>query len=95
MRVAEFDHLFATAVRPADRLALTGLRVHLPADEETGSTARDLIARETGCCTFLSFDVVPFATETAQEIRVPDSRTAALEALHQRAEAARDRGVPR
>jgi hypothetical protein len=37
--VAEFDYLFATAVRPADRLALTGLRVHLPAGEETVSTA--------------------------------------------------------
>jgi hypothetical protein len=34
LRVAEFDELFATAVRSAERLGSTGLRVLLPAGEE-------------------------------------------------------------
>jgi len=33
LRVAEFDELFATAVRPVERVDLTGLRVHLPAGD--------------------------------------------------------------
>ena len=52
LRVAEFDELFAAAVRPAERVDLTGLRVHLPAGEATVSTVRNLIARETACCSF-------------------------------------------
>ncbi len=93
LRVAEFDDLFATAVRPAERLAPTELRIHLPPGHETVSITRDLIAKETGCCSFFSFDIVPSATETELDVRVPDARTAVLEAMQQRAEAARAVGV--
>lgn len=48
LRVAEFGALFATAVRAAERVNPTALRVHLPAGGNIASTARDLIERETG-----------------------------------------------
>ena len=89
LRVAEFDGLFATAVGPAQRFAPTGLRIHLPAGDEVVSTVRDLVARETGCCSFFSFDVRPSSTGTKLEVRVPESQTAVLDAMQQRIEAVR------
>jgi hypothetical protein len=93
LRVAEFDELFATAVRPAERVGPTELRLHLPAGDETVSTARELVARETGCCSFFAFDVRPSATGTELAVRVPDAQTAVLDAMQERADAARAGGA--
>lgn len=93
LRVAEFDDLFAGAVRPAERIDRTGLRLHLPGGEATVSATRLLIARETGCCSFFSFDLASSDAETALEVRVPESQTAVLDAMQERAEAARAAGV--
>jgi hypothetical protein len=95
LRVAEFDHLFATAVGPAERLGPTGLRIPLPVGDEVVSTARELVDRETGCCSFFSFDVRPSSAGTELEVRVPESQTAVLDAMQQRVEAARAGGVGR
>ena len=93
LRVAEFDELFATAVAPTERVGNTGLRSHLPAGDQVVSTARELVARETVCCSFFSFDVRPSSAETELEVRVPNSQTAVLDAMQQRAEAARAGGA--
>ena len=93
LRVAEFDELFATTTRSAERVGPTELRIHLPADDETTSRAQELIARETGCCSFFAFDVYPSALETELWVRVPASQTAVLDAMQQRAEAARAGGA--
>ena len=95
LRVAEFDELFATAVRPADRPDGVALRVHLPGGEETLTTVRDLVARETGCCSFFGFELRASAGETELVVRVPPARIAVLDAMQQRAEAARTRGRSR
>lgn len=92
LRVAEFDALFATAVGSTERLDPTRLRVHLPHGHETTARARDLVARETGCCSFFSFDVRPFATGTDLEILVPESQIAVLDAMQQRVDKARAGG---
>jgi hypothetical protein len=89
LRVAEFDRLFATAVRRAERLDSTGLRVRLPAGEETVATARDLVSREASCCSFFSFDVRASQAGTELEVRVPASQAAVLDAMQELAEAAR------
>jgi hypothetical protein len=89
LRVAGFDAVFAVAVRPAERVGPTLLRMHLPAGDGTVSTVRDLAARETGCCSFFSFEVRPLSAETQLEVRVPESRTAVLDAMQRRAESAR------
>jgi hypothetical protein len=93
LRVAEFDDLFATAVRPAERLHPTALLLRLPAGDRTAVAARDLIARETGCCSFFVFELRVSAAGTELEVRVPASQTAVLDAMQQRAEAARTGGV--
>lgn len=93
LRVAEFDDLFATAVAPAERLGSTTLRVHLPAGDEVVSTARDLAARETGCCSFFAFEVRSSSSGTELEVRVTKSQTAVLDAMQERVEAARAEGV--
>ena len=88
LRVAEFDELFATAVRPVERVDLTALRVHLPAGDATVSTVRHLVARETACCSFFAFDLRASAAGTELEVRVPPSQVAVLDAMQQRADAA-------
>lgn len=93
LRVAEFDDLFATAVAPAERVGSTILLVHLPAGDGVVSTARELAARETVCCSFFAFEVRPSAGETELEMRVPESQTAVLDAMQERAEAARAGGA--
>jgi hypothetical protein len=70
LRVAEFDGLFATVVRPPERTGPTTLLVHLPA--EAASTIRDLVARETACCSFFSFDVRASESGTDVLVRVPE-----------------------
>ncbi|WP_327140537.1 hypothetical protein [Nocardia sp. NBC_01327] len=52
-RVAEFAAFFAESVRVATRTAPTGLELVLVGGAE--SVARDLAARESGCCSFFSF----------------------------------------
>ncbi|MBL8924738.1 MAG: hypothetical protein JNM77_00660 [Pseudonocardia sp.] len=93
LRVAEFDELFATAVRPVERVGLTGLHVHLPAGDATVSTVRHLVARETACCSFFAFDLRASAAGTELEVRVPPSGVAVLDAMQQRADAARAGGA--
>jgi hypothetical protein len=93
LRVAEFDELFAAAVRPAERMDPTGLRIHLPAGQATALTARDLIARETGCCSFFAFDLRESIAGTELDVRVPQAQVAVLDAMQQRAEQARVRGA--
>jgi hypothetical protein len=89
LRVAEFDALFATVTRPAERLGPTRLRVHLPGGPDALARARDLVARETGCCSFFSFDLRPSATATELEVQVPESQIAVLDAMQRRVEAVR------
>ena len=90
LRVAEFDALFATATGPPARLSPTRLREHLPRGQNI--TARDLVARESGCCSFFTFDVLPSATATELEVEVLESQVAVLDAMQQRVDDARSGG---
>ena len=92
LRVAEFDELFVTAVRPTERVGPTCLLLHLPAGGGTATVVRDLVARETACCAFFTFEVRSLNEETELEVRVPESQAAVLEAMAQRAELARTGG---
>jgi hypothetical protein len=55
LRLAEFDALFAAAVRHVDTLSPTHARLHLAGPAGLGATVRNLTARETECCSFFSF----------------------------------------
>ncbi|MFD4205939.1 hypothetical protein ACFWRG_08105 [Micromonospora tulbaghiae] len=90
LRLAEFDGLFRDALRGADRLTARHLRLRL--DGRAEPVARDLIARESACCSFFTFDLGrPDGATVMIDIRVPAGRVAVLDALVLRATAARGR----
>lgn len=88
LRVAEFDALFATALRASSRLAATRLRLVL--DSAAEATARELTERETACCSFFTFTFQPGsdAGTVLLEIEVPAAQVAVLDALAERAASA-------
>ncbi|MDO3686387.1 hypothetical protein [Micromonospora sp. C28ISP2-4] len=90
LRLAEFDALFRDALRGVDRLSAGHLRLHL--DGRAEPVARDLIARESACCSFFAFELARPAGDTLSlDIRVPGASVAVLDALALRATAARGR----
>lgn len=88
LRVAEFDALFATALRGMDRVSRTRLRIELAAAAE--AEARELAAAESGCCSFFTFGFGPAGPETVwMDIEVPAARAEVLDGLAARAAAGR------
>lgn len=87
LRVAEFDQLFATALRGQQRLSPTELQWELDPDAEP--MLRDLTARETACCSFFTFTISPGASGLRLDVRVPGNYVQVLDALAARASAAR------
>jgi hypothetical protein len=85
VRQAEFDTLFAAALRAVDRVDARHLRLIL--DPRFENIARDLTGRETECCSFFSFGFERFADELKLNIYVPASQAGVLDALARRADA--------
>jgi hypothetical protein len=85
LRLAEFDDLFATALRGQQRLSPTVLRWLL--DAATEPTVRDLAARESSCCSFFSFSFVPDGDAVRLDVAVPAAHVEVLDALADRAAA--------
>ena len=83
LRLAEFDDLFATAVRGQHRLSATRLRLLLhPAAE---ASARELTVREARCCSFFSF--APTDGAVRLDVEVPAAYVEVLDASTRRAAA--------
>ncbi|CAM4147101.1 hypothetical protein NOGI109294_26005 [Nocardiopsis gilva] len=85
-RIAQFDALFADAVRAVARLEPTRLR--LVVDIGYGAAAWDLAARESGCCSFFTFAFTRHADRLHWEMTVPPTQKTVLDALAARASAA-------
>ena len=85
LRLAEFDDLFAAALRGQRRISPTVLRWRL--DPAAEATARDLAGRESLCCSFFSFTFVPDGDWLHLDVRVPPAQVAVLDALAGRAAA--------
>jgi hypothetical protein len=89
LRLAEFDSLFATAVRQVEVIAPTHARMRLTGGPGLAATVRDLTARETECCSFFDFTVTPQAVEEGEtvilDVKVPSAYTHVLDALADRA----------
>ena len=91
LRLAEFDDLFATAVRRVEPVTPTHARLHLAGATGLAATVRDLTARETECCSFFRFAVHPGAPEDETltlDIEVPARYADVLAALVTQAHAA-------
>jgi hypothetical protein len=69
LRLAEFDDLFATALRGQQRLSPTTLRWRLAPSAE--AAVRDLTARETACCSFFTFTVSLDGEAVGVDVEVP------------------------
>lgn len=84
LRVAEFDQLLAESVRGLRRVDPTTLELTIaPAAE---AEARDLAAREIGCCSFFTFDFTPGDEFLMLRVGVPAAHTAVLDAFETRAQ---------
>lgn len=83
LRQAEFDDLFAKAVR-ADRPAPGELRFAFPSSPELAGTAASLAARETGCCSFFTFTLTVAAGELTLAVSVGEPHVEVLDALEAR-----------
>jgi hypothetical protein len=85
LRVAEFDDLFATALRGQQRLSPTALRWRL--DPTVEQTARELTGRETECCSFFTFTFAPDGDAVQLDVAVPAAHIDVLDALANQAAA--------
>lgn len=83
-RLAEFDALFATAVRRVERRG-SDVRMHLSGEEGLVGKVRDLTARESSCCWFFIFAVDGTDQNLTLDVSVPPARQAILDALAERA----------
>ena len=91
LRLAEFDELFATAVREVDHVDATHARLHLNGPAGLTTRVRDLAAREAECCSFFTFTVTPQPATGGEavilEVKVPTAYAEVLASLAQRADA--------
>lgn len=90
LRVAEFDALFQKSVLHSTRTRATRLEVTLVAGAE--AVARDLAARESGCCSFFTFTFEARPSVVVMGIEVPASEIAVLDALATQVAAVGDGG---
>lgn len=81
LRVAEFDGLFAEAVRGVERVGPTRLRLELQASPQVAGRAAALVAAETECCSFFTFTLTATSGGLALEASVPTPHTGVLDGL--------------
>jgi hypothetical protein len=85
VRVAEFDRLFRDAVRAVDRADPTRLSLELEPSAEMAAQTASLVARETECCSFFTFDLVATGGALRLEVSVPAGYVEVLDALEAQA----------
>ena len=79
-RLGEFDELVAGAIEAPARLSPTHLRLVLGAGREDAT--RDLLARESDCCSFFDFGLRRSAAgHLVLDVRVPERQAGVLDAL--------------
>ncbi len=86
IRVAEFDRFFAESVHTTIRTAPTRLDMVLTADAE--AAGRDLVSRESSCCSFFTFGFDTTDTGLIMRVSVPVSYVEVLDAFAARVECA-------
>jgi hypothetical protein len=93
LRLAEFDDLFATAVRRVETAGPTRARMWLSGPPGLEATVRDLAARESECCSFFTFTTTAApagdGTTLTLDVEVPPPYADVLDSLVQRARTTR------
>lgn len=90
-RLAEFDELFATAVRAVERLDASRVRFDLRPEPAVAARAADLLVRETDCCSFFTFTLTATGGTLLLEVSVPSAHVEVLDALVDRVPDSADR----
>lgn len=85
LRLAEFDDLFASAVVGVQRVDRLRVRLELRPEPAVAGQAADLMARETGCCSFFTFTLTATGGQLALDVAVPTGQVDVLDALAARA----------
>lgn len=85
LRLAEFDAVFAASVRSV-RCRGNDVRMALTGSEGLLDRVRDLIARESSCCSFFTFTIDGTDQDLTLDISVPPARQEILDALAERAQ---------
>ncbi|MEU9305881.1 hypothetical protein [Streptomyces sp. NPDC048269] len=81
LRVAEWDALFAERLTWLSRSERLRLRLDLADGPGVEDRIRDLVERESGCCSFFTFTTTPGKGLVRLEIAVDPAHEAVLEAL--------------
>ncbi|MCJ0868614.1 hypothetical protein [Streptomyces sp. AP-93] len=84
LRVAEWDTLLAERMTSLSRPALR-LSLSLAAGPDVEEAVRDLLERESGCCSFFAFTVSPGEDVIGLDIEVGPEHESVLDALVARA----------
>ncbi|MFI9247947.1 hypothetical protein ACIGXF_36505 [Streptomyces sp. NPDC053086] len=88
LRVAEWDALFAKRLTALSRPQPLRLRLDLAGGEGVEDRVRDLVERESGCCSFFTFTTTPGQDLIRLDISVDQSHEPVLNALAARTAAA-------
>ena len=87
LRREAFDHLFAQDVIRIDQVSPRQVRLELRADPAAAGRAASLAARETGCCSFFTFQITLTAGEVSMTVSTEPVHEPVLAALAARAQA--------
>ena len=87
LRRTEFDDLFANDVLTVEQPSPESVRFELRADPDVAGHAASLAARETGCCSFFTFDLTITDGRLAMVVSTAPEHSPVLAALAARAEA--------
>lgn len=82
LRLAEFDALFAAALRDVERVAPDRLLLSFAPRVE--AEVRELLAREAACCSFFAFSI-DAGEDLLVEVAVPEQHRDVLDGLAVRA----------
>ncbi|MFJ3519673.1 MULTISPECIES: hypothetical protein [unclassified Streptomyces] len=89
LRVAEWDALLAERLTSLSRPEPLRLRLALVGGPGVEDRVRDLVERESACCSFFAFTISPGEGAIVLDIAVDHNHAVVLEALAVRADAAR------
>ncbi len=81
LRVAEWDALFSERLRSLSRPQPLQLRLELAGGPGVEERVRDLVERESGCCSLFSFTTTPGEDVVRVDISVNQPHEAVLDAL--------------
>ncbi|MCY0937559.1 hypothetical protein [Streptomyces sp. H34-S4] len=88
LRVAEWDVMFSGRLASQSRPEPLRLRLDLVGGVGVEERVRDLVERESGCCSFFTFTTTPGAEMIGLDIAVDPTHEAVLDALADRTAAA-------